>query len=736
MSEPAVAVVEVDLAAQDRLHDAVYELAQSKLAEFRRRRSLRTAIEERWLTDLRLYHEVYDDPVVKALKEDPERSKVFMGETRSKTDALMARLLDVLFPTDDRNWSMRATSAPELIADAEAVAAERAQALREMSAGPGPGPDAEAQNQRLTKIEAEGGQIEARRREAHRRAEAMQAEIDDQLKAGKYEANCREVIKDACKVGTGIIRCPVLQDPRGKGARWHRDPETDKWIPGQSAPRPSAQRVDYWNFFPSPEARRIEDSDENHVVHPMTPSQLRKFAKTLEPWGQEAVRRLLQRKATTAAPSWQSQLQLLNEESVTVSPNIYEVVEIVGPLDADELQILARAFADDEFVEGLDPLSQELAVIYVCENEVLKFALDPIGVGQPFGTFSPVESEGSIWGVGVPYMMRDPQAVISACWRATMDNANIASGAQIFIEDRVEPEDGDYKIRPNKVWRRNGSNFGQTGRAAMEVMEIPMRQQELASIIQMAREQAERATGIRPIDEGAGEAPPSIPQQTATGVAVMATASNVMIRCYVRNFDDEITVPVISRMFDWNMAHSPKEHIKGDLEIEARGASVLLVRELQARNLLTLALQFGGHPKFGDLIRDRAILKMVFKAHMIPHDEVLLSELEVDGILSVAEVERERIAAEQEDRDAERQVKVAIAELEASTRLRVATLQHETAMMQLAESLNMKADDLATKIGITRERIAHDDRKMAMDERKVAADIALAQEQGPSGGVA
>ena len=42
----------------------------------------------------------------------------------------------------------------------------------------------------------------------------------------------------------------------------------------------------------------------------------------------------------------------------------------------------------------------------------------------------------------------------------------------------------------------------------------------------------------------------------------------------------------------------------------------------------------GGHPIYGPMLRNRELLKKIFQAYMIPADEVMLTDDEIDAVLA------------------------------------------------------------------------------------------------------
>ena len=260
-----------------------------------------------------------------------------------------------------------------------------------------------------------------------------------------------------------------------------------------------------------------------------------------------------------------------------------------------------------------------------------------------------------------------------------------------------------------------------------------MRQEELANIIAISKQFIDDMTGMPSIAQGE-DAEGS--KRTAQGTALLMNSANVTFRRIVKAFDDDMTVPNIRRFYDWNMQFSKKQEIKGDYNVDARGSSVLLVREMQAQNLMVLALQLGAHPVYGPMLKNKALLRKLFQAHMIPADEVLLSDDEIDAILAQASQPQEDPAtaalaaakqAEVEVKHADIEARIQIANMEAGTRVQVAQLTHQTAMMTLAEKMNMEIDKLEAMLEKTR-------REIDSKERIFAAETAVTERVGASGG--
>lgn len=750
-----------DMRLGERLKSVVSRLASEVQGRIQKRKPL----EDRWIEDLEQYHGRYDAATEKALRAG-QKSKLFINLTRPKTDAMSAKLSDLLFPTDDRNWGIQPTPVPLLSEDASkavqalrtieeqlkakqeqaeaAAAAQGAEAGAEGAAPAGPDPELVALQKEAEFAKAKADALQQIIEEASKRSDAMANEIDDQLRESSYHAVMRDLIDDACKLGTGVCKGPIVGDRVRKG--WKKQgktiDETGREIPGEftldvaeADTSPAMRYIDIWNFFPDMDVRNIQEGEGDYVRHLLNKKGLRKLAK-LPGFDKDAIRRLLQGEPTSPAPEYLAHLRDITGTTQTVSKDTYHVFEYSGPLSAEDLRDIAAWQGDEETMKDLadiDPLDEVNAIIWFCEGEVLKIAPYPFDSGETlYSVFNLIKDDSSVFGYGIPYVMRDPQRSLNAGWRAMMDNAGLASGPQIIIAtDLIEPEDGDWSLKPRKVWRAKAGI--PQDRRAFQAVDIPMHQEELANIIAISKQFIDDMTGMPSISQGEDA---EGAKRTAQGTALLMNSANVTFRRIVKAFDDDVTVPNIRRFYDWNMQFSTKAEIKGDYNVDARGSSVLLVREMQAQNLMVLALQLGAHPVYGPMLKNKALLRKLFQAHMIPADEVLLTDDEIDAILAQAAQPQENPAevaaaeakmAEIEYKHADIAARIEIANMEAGTRVQVAQLTHQTQMMQLAEKMNMEIDKLEAMLEKTR-------REIDSKERIFAAETAVTERVGPSGG--
>lgn len=751
--------------AQETIKARLQAIVSRLQTEADERVNKRTHIEKRWLDDLRQYHGQYDDATLKNLTEN-EGSRVFVNLTRPKTDAMSARLEDLLFPTDDRNWGIRPTPVPNLTEDADQAVSEaeelekQAEAAQAQAQGGDPQAMMQAQEMsaRANAARDKAARLQAIVAEAKRRSDLMQKEIEDQLKESSYHAVSRDQIDMAAKIGTGVTKGPVTGDMIRKG--WKQRPQIDEYgnpvigpdgqpVPGDyelnqtAGNQPGMRYVDIWNWFPDMDARTVEESDGFFERHLLNAKGLRKLS-LLPGFSKAAIRRLLEIKPQSSAPSYLVDLRNITGQNSDTVNDRYHVWEYTGCLTAEEIRDLALAFEDHQTltdVEDADPLDELNVIVWFCQGEVLKFAIYPYDSSEPiYSVFNLLKDDSSIFGFGIPWMMREAQRALNAAWRMMMDNAALGTGPQLFIDKKqIEPADGKWTMKPRKVWFfKDGVPKDQR---VMDQFAIDMRQNELSGIIALASKFIDDETAIPQIAQGEQG---SHITKTAQGMAILMNATNTVFRRIVKNFDDDVTVPTIRRFYDWNMQFNEKDAIKGDFDVDARGSSVLLVREMQAQNLFALLLQLGAHPVYGPMLRHAEGLRLLMRTFLIPSDEIVLTDKEIEKVMAqAAEAEQEEEQgqggngadpmdaeikrAELEFKRQELQMKVELANMDRDTKLRLAEIQRDTTMMQMAERLNMTMEQVQAKLQDSRE-------EREARERKFVTELAVTERQGPSGG--
>lgn len=701
--------------------------------------SKKSLLEERWLEDLRAYHGRYDTETEKRIST-AKKSRLYVNLTRTKTHSWEARLSDMLFPTDDRNWGIRPTPVPEMIDTAQQAAHEAAgltsQAnLQERAGNPDQAKALAGKAQPYAQA-ALAAHIEMD--EARRRAVAMEKEIEDQLREARYNIKSRVVIHDACKLGTGIMKGPMKA---GKMRRaWEKIAGEGGGVSNlyrlimRGDARQAWERVDPWNFFPDMTAATVDEMEFTFERHLLTPKDLRQIARTQPEFDRDAIRRLLDEKPQMGLPLYINHLRNITGSGQDLIEGRYQVWEFHGALEREDMRLLAECQDPGLAREiDIDPLDEYRVVAWFSQGHLLKWGVHPLDSGESLYSIFPFERDDtSVFGYGIPHLMRDSQKALNGAWRMIMDNAGLSVGPQVVVDQTiVEPANGSWEVTPRKVWLRVKTQAPGSGEA-FQVFNIPNNQQQLVEIIALARQFIDDETNLPLIAHG--EAASHI-TTTAQGMSMLMNSVNVVFRRVVRNFDDDMTTPNITRAYDWNMQFSSKDHIKGDYEVDARGSSVLLVREVQSQNLLVMASNFSGHPVLGRLIKVAALVRKLVQSWMLPASEIVKTDEEIKAEAQ-AEAQQQQMSPEEMSAQAAIQAHA----IDAESKKELALIARETALITLAHTHNITLEELEAKLDIKGLEIRSKERifaaEAAVEERQAQRELRADPADGPrkSGG--
>lgn len=633
----------------------------------------RADIEARWIEDMRQFHGVYDPGVVSELDQS-NRSKVFVNITRPKVMTWTARIYDLLFPVDKEPWDIQPTPRPE------------------GDEGPIPNEDA---------------------REA---ADRMREIIRDQFVESSFSTRVREVIFDGVLLGTGILKGPVTGV--SVRTRWHRSESGFVLVeePDDERQSPSWLRVDPWNFFPDMSARTVDEAEFFFERHIMTPSQLRRYARA-GVFDAGAVAQILKDGTQEPVPSDITMLREITNADTEILKDRHIIWEYRGRMTLERLSCLCMATPDEDMravLETVGALDDIQVVVWFSGTKLLRFALHPLESGRPiYSVFNFAPDPSSVFGLGLPRIIRDSQATLNAAWRAMMDNAAITTGGQIVIaEDRVEPADGSYELRPFKIWHTKNSLASSA--PPFQVFEMASHQIELANIIELSRRFADEESQLPLIVQGEQGAHVT---KTGFGMSLLMNAANVVFRGIIRHLDDAVIAPAVTRAYEWNMQFHDDENAKGDFRVRAIGSSTLLLRELQSQNYMAIAVNFGAHPLFGPMLDHRKLFEQLLAANSINPETVMLDEQ-----TWAEQAQKPPPEAEQGPSPSD-QIKLEIARLKAQVELEKARLKFESDMARYEQQKQIKAEELNATVAAKLEELRR-------KEEQMAAELAIKERHG------
>ena len=636
-----------------------------------------SGVEKRWTEDLDQYHgrdastkqaatmmEAAEQGYpVNNREAKAQRSTVYVNITRPKTNAAEARLANMLFPSDDRNWGLKPSPAPELIkvalAEAEAAGAAAAAAAAPPPGAPpagapagalppGVGPTSPAQPggtppaypgappqlvapgmpmpgngmppgmAHPSAADSATGKIA----EATTRCKAMQDEIDDQLIECQYNGEGRKVLHDCAVLGTGILKGPIVVNRVRKAWAPMKDSNDPSVFVLEivEEKKPASESVSPWNCFPDPSCGGNPHNGRGiFELKTMSGKQLRELAKQPGYLAEQIGKVLEEGPQKSEYSAEDSQRHQSDGQTKPADREHYLVWEYWGEFTPEDMRTAG--------VDVPDSCTDTISGCTIIVNKtVIKGFLNPVETGDIPYDFVPWELvDDSPWGYGVPFLMRPSQRVLNAAWRQLMDNSGLSVGPQLFLKRRgVTPADGQNQLTGRKIWYCDDTV---NPKEAMAMVDIPNHGQEIQQIIDLAMKFADEEASVPALNQGEK---PNVPD-TVGGMTILMNSSNVVLTRMVKQFDDCITRPHIRRYYDWNMAYSQNASIKGDFQVDARGSAALLVRDLQAQALLQLG-QYQGSGIIAPFVNWESWFKQVLKLQHIDPTDIMKSEAEIAAL--------------------------------------------------------------------------------------------------------
>lgn len=599
-------------------------------AKFAEAESSRRERESGWLDDLRQYKGVYASGAME--KMHPGRCRAFMRATRAKVKTFSMRMTNQLFPASgEPNWEIEPTEIPQV---SERDVMQAIEAVR----------NAAGREPTQEEVYAVVGDM------ARHRAEAMAKEIRDQLEGGEralYTTTMRDVIFSGNLYGTGILKGPLVD--RRVVNQWALNDMGSWALNIHEVLTPYIEAVQIWDVYPDPCASNVGDAQFIFQRHVYNRADLKRLAERPD-FDADAINAYI-REAPEGDASYkdhETTIRSMGGHYSTHSPtrNRYEVLEYWGYVSGKDLAECGCEVSEDRLDDDV------AANIFLLNDRVIKADLSPIeGVRLPYYFYYFDKDESSIWGEGIASVMRDAQQLLNSTVRALMDNVAVSAGPQIEVNADLLPEGEDpTDIEPFRVWLRTGAG-AEAQSPAVRVYTLPSYTTEFITLIQLLENFVDEASGIprwlHSDDRVSGAG------RTASGLSMLMGTANVLTTEQVRLFDDGITRPFITAMYHWNMQFNPREDVKGDFQIRAKGSAVLMQREVQAQALTNFMAQTANQ-LYAPYVKAPELLARLAKAMEVGGDDIVKTREEF-------EQEQAQAMASQ----AKAQLQAALAEVEA-----------------------------------------------------------------------
>jgi hypothetical protein len=547
-------------------------------------------------------------------------SEIYMMITEVKCRAAESWLRDILLDNGSPPWDLAATPIPDLSpAQDKEIENEYAQKVLKLveQLGVAPNPD---EMQELKEMVSQDFRFRVLR-EAQSRADRMKIKIQDQFAQGGWEDSFNDFITDLVTFPCAFIKGPIVRRQRTLG--WKTNAMGQTVVEPTERLGPEYERVDPFRIYPEPGVSNLR---EGYIFehHRMTRMELADLIG-VPGYDDDAIRAVLE---IGNGQSWigeDVELQKDEEERKYYSymrpTTEFDALEFWGKISG---KMLLEWGLSEEDVP--DSAREYDANVWLVGNYVIKAVLnyDPLGE-KPYVKTSFIKCPGAFWGKGIPKIIEDLQGVCNAAARALVNNMGIASGPQVEVNlERIPANEDITQLSPWKIWQTTNDPIGSSN-PAIRFTQPESRAQELMGVYERFSKLADDHSGIPAYVygdlnvQGAG--------RTSSGLSMLMGAAGKGIRQVVMHIDTDVVKPIVHRQFVYNMRYDPDESIKGDVEVIAKGAINLAVKETVNLRRIEF-LNATANPIDIEIIgkEGRAtILREVAKGLQMPVDEVVPS---------------------------------------------------------------------------------------------------------------
>ncbi|NBI43226.1 hypothetical protein GVX76_06950 [[Haemophilus] felis] len=714
----------------DSIDTGLEGFGSTLLARLQEQLKQRQPIIQRWVKDMYQYRNQYESGATTG------KSKVFVGYTRSKTDSWTAQMTDMLFPSDDKNYGISPTPIPAIANLAKQPDSQDPMAMQQIN------------------------QARQIMQEAKARSEAMEKLIDDQLAECDYASEARLCLHYAAVLGTGILRAPIVEVVDEK--QWIDDGMGNWQTQAQSKMRPAARLVLPWDFVPDMSAPTLKECQFVFERAYLTKKQLQNLVKNPYYFA-DSIAELAEIDASDTHSTsgdlegYLDTLRTLSGLEKATNDKRYEVWTYHGGIPQNVIEQAQSKLGEGASL-AINESEQESGVeidgviVLTGNGKILSVNLNPLNDEFPYSVYNCEPDVACLFGFGIPYLCRDAQEILNTAWRGMIDNSVMTIGSQIVVNNSVlSPADGSWEITPNKIWRttdRATANANFEANRAFGVFAFDSRQAEFANIIQLSKSFMDEESGLPMIAQGEqGQVTP-----TLGGMSMLMNAANAVRRRQVKEWDDQVTKPLIRRFYEYNMMMSDDPDIKGDMQVVARGTSALLVKETQTAQIIDIFQKFGQHPQLMHAFDWYDGAKTLMQSMSMGTQTMLIPREEYEQKLQQIEQANAQQPQDPEILKAQMQAELAAQKQQHEMQLEQMKMQHQLQIEQMKVAIKEKelqlkmmeieaqqqhnASRLAAEQQMNQAKLGVDMQKttgqQALDLQKFKAEIALKQQPLPN----
>lgn len=563
-------------------------------------------IEQRLLQCVRQRRGEYDPEILSEIRKSGG-TEIYMMLTSNKCRAASSWIRDVfLGANDEKPWSLSPTKQPTLqpgiVKAITAQATQQAMAL-EQSTGQQVTPDVMSQVVGFIKDRVLAEAYERSSQQVQR----MEDKMEDQLQEGGFNIAMSQFIEDIVTFPAAFLKGPIVR--RKPRMQWLPTADGQYVLDVDDQLVLEWERVDPFNLYPAPNAADIEDG---YMIerHKLSRTDLSEMIG-VEGYSDGAIRAVLDEHGRNGLHDWLyidvTKAQVEGKSTVAVLSNPEATIDALQFWGSVQGKMLLDWGIEEDQID--DPLKEYNCEVWIVGNWVIKAVInaDPLG-RKPYYKASYEEIPGVFWGNSVADLIRPCQEGCNASMRAMVNNMGIASGPQAVVNvDRLPSGEDVTQMYPWKIWQTTSDPYGSSA-PPVTFFQPGSFIGELQAVYNQFSNTADEYSGIPRYmtGESAGGA-----GRTASGMSMLMNNAGKALKQVIANVDTHVMQPLLERLYFYNMRYSDDPELKGDVNIIARGANSLIVKEnaqLRRNEFLQIV---GSNPVFSHIVGPDGIANLL-----------------------------------------------------------------------------------------------------------------------------
>ena len=396
----------------------------------------RIVLEQQWLKNLRQHKGEYDPEVLLLLAK--ERSKVYPKDTYKKVTGFIAKMMEMMFPATEKNFSIIRTPFPSIEQDdlegiiqglrqqkEQAAAQQLQQAQQQGQQVPPPNPqDLEPTSEEIEKAVDEF---------ADARADMMTKECEDQQAEMDYPDIAKRALRSGAIYGAGVTEGPLVKVEQVR--EWVRGDDGKYQAVVKDVARPYYEACQIWDIFPDLAAKQWDDQEGIFQRKVFTRFQLTALKNRPDFFANKIDEYLKEHKdGNYKSRTYEVELNILKKITNLNKRDSrrYEVIRYYGFLSSHDLVDMGVDIPEDKM--GMDLLVD----FWLLDNIPIKggFAVFGEKPADMFHAYIHADDEDSgLTGIGIPEILRDSQMSRCAVRRMLMDNSAAVAGGIFGVDD-------------------------------------------------------------------------------------------------------------------------------------------------------------------------------------------------------------------------------------------------------------------------------------------------------------